>query len=107
MFLDACVEHGTWFDPHELDDALDFLRSVGLAQIKRLEAVEQAKNAALERAVPRAHSSSDPRRVAAELQVALLSEQRREEQQISGIACVIRGNKVDLFRLIARLVFRP
>jgi Zn-finger nucleic acid-binding protein len=107
IFLDACVEHGTWFDPHELDDALDFVRSVGLEEIRRLEAEEHAKNAARERAVPRDHTITDARRVAAQLQVVLLSEQRHDEQQISDIATAMSGNSVDLFRLISRLVFRP
>lgn len=103
IFLDTCAAHGTWFDPHELEDALHFVSSVGLDAVREAEA---KANAHRERPMaPATSTTADPRGAAAYLQVALLAEERREEQFADTFGRVVRGRHLDLMSLIVRHIF--
>jgi Zn-finger nucleic acid-binding protein len=100
IFLDTCAEHGTWFDARELDDALDYVRAVGLDQVR--EAEERARARLARSGAPATGAAADPRGAAAKLRVELLSEQRREQRMVDAFGRATYGHGVDLLGLIVQ-----
>jgi len=88
IFVDACHEHGTWFDVGELDDALRFVRVVGLDAVR----------AAQDKPVPPPHAPpvDDVRHAQADLAVELLSEELRERKAVDRII----GKRADILSFI-------
>ncbi len=59
VIIDSCKKHGVWFDADELAHILDWVRSGGLAEAKRQEADETARQQRLE-AIARAAEEHGP-----------------------------------------------
>jgi Zn-finger nucleic acid-binding protein len=59
VIIDVCKKHGVWFDADELAHILDWVRSGGLAEAKRQEADETARQQRLA-AIARANERDGP-----------------------------------------------
>ena len=75
IVVDACHEHGTWFDAGELDGALAFVRAGGL-------------EAELTGPVPAL--DAEARALQAELAVALIGEQQQQTRRVHELTYLLR-----------------
>lgn len=79
IVVDTCPKHGTWFDVGELEGALGFIRSGGLA----------GRPAA--RVAARSEDQGEARALGAHLEVSLMTEQRREKDLIDAVTNAGQG----------------
>lgn len=110
IYLDACEPHGIWFDARELDDALEYVRAVGLEEARApLPAPPPIRIdppvAAPTHAAPRAGDSIDAIKLKAALDASLAYEMLKEKRDAERLAGGARsGQSTNLIGFVFRML---
>ncbi|MCC6524414.1 MAG: zf-TFIIB domain-containing protein [Polyangiaceae bacterium] len=89
IFVDACAAHGSWFDAGELDDAIEYVRSVGLAAARERATSPAPRSSPLAASEP-SFETTTPEALAARLAASLLAEDAREQAAWGSVDAVSR-----------------
>lgn len=105
IYLDACDDHGIWFDARELDDAMAYVSAVGLdvamAPLPEPKAPPVAPRASPSLPLPKS-SVADPAVLRAGLDATLAYELAKDEAALGGARRRARGT-VNLIGFVMRL----
>lgn len=113
IYLDACERHGIWFDARELDDALEYVRAVGLEEARAplpeprpVVTTDPRELTPPPRAAPTpgATVSQDAVKMRAGLEAALAYEMIQSQKDADYLARVARRDGTNLLGFVFRML---